>query len=61
MRPERIEQTHLYREIHEQPAVLQRMLQEADDEARRLAAAIHKRNITHVILAARGTRDNAGR
>ncbi len=61
MKPERIEQTHLYREIHEQPAVLQRMLQEADDEARRLAAAIHKRNITHVIIAARGTSDNAGR
>jgi glucosamine--fructose-6-phosphate aminotransferase (isomerizing) len=61
MRPETIEQTHLYREIHEQPAVLQRLLQESDDKARRLAAAIRQRDITHIVIAARGTSDNAGR
>lgn len=59
--PTSIEQTHLYREIHQQPAVLQRFLQKADGPARELAAAIKGHGVTHVVIAARGTSDNAGR
>ena len=57
----RIEETHLFREIHEQPETLQRLLDEADGPARELARALERRRITHVVIAARGTSDNAGR
>lgn len=53
--------THLYREIHEQPEVLQRFLVAADEPVRALAAAIQARDIGFVVIAARGTSDNAGR
>jgi glutamine---fructose-6-phosphate transaminase (isomerizing) len=53
--------TYLYREIHEQPAVLQRLLDKEGEKARALADLIRERNINHVIIAARGTSDNAGR
>ena len=56
-----IKETVLYREIHEQPQTLQRLLDEARDPARELAQAILQRAITHVVVAARGTSDNAGR
>ncbi len=51
----------LYREIHEQPEVLERLLSAERDTARQLAAAIRQRGVTHVVIAARGTSDNAGR
>lgn len=57
----RLETTHLYREIHEQPAVLRRFLNEQKEAVQELAQAIRQRNISHVIIAARGTSDNAGR
>ena len=53
--------THLYREIHEQPAVLERVLAQERPILAQLAAEIKKRAITHVVIAARGTSDNAGR
>lgn len=53
--------THLYREIHEQPAVLARLLAEERATAVRLAEAIRARGIEHVVIAARGTSDNAAR
>jgi glucosamine--fructose-6-phosphate aminotransferase (isomerizing) len=56
-----LETTHLYREIHEQPAVLQRFLHEQKGPVQELAQAIRQRDISHVIIAARGTSDNAGR
>jgi glucosamine--fructose-6-phosphate aminotransferase (isomerizing) len=56
-----IEQTHLFREIHEQPAVLTNVLQQETETIGRLAAEIQARQITHVVIAARGTSDNAGR
>ena len=56
-----LEQTHLYREIHEQPDVLRRLLDEEEATAQALADLIHGRNIEHVVIAARGTSDNAGR
>jgi glucosamine--fructose-6-phosphate aminotransferase (isomerizing) len=53
--------THLYREIHEQPEVLTRLLVNGRSVADRLAAAMRRREIDHVIIAARGTSDNAAR
>ncbi|MCX7852434.1 MAG: SIS domain-containing protein [Caldilineales bacterium] len=52
---------HLYREIHEQPEVLARLLENGRIVADRLAAAMRARQIDHVIIAARGTSDNAAR
>lgn len=54
-------QTNLYREIHEQPASLQRLLDEESATAYALADLFRARNIDHVVIAARGTSDNAGR
>lgn len=56
-----LSESHLYREIHEQPEVLRRFLTEADVSVRALAAAVHEREIGFVVIAARGTSDNAGR
>jgi glucosamine--fructose-6-phosphate aminotransferase (isomerizing) len=56
-----ITSTHLYQEIHEQPEVLTRLLQEDRSEAEALTREIRKRDISHVVIAARGTSDNAAR
>ena len=56
-----IQQTNLYREIHEQPDVLQRFLHEQQAPMQALVDAIHGRDIDYVVIAARGTSDNAGR
>lgn len=55
-----LQRAHLYREIHEQPAVLARLVREGA-AARDLAAAIKRRAVDHVVIAARGTSDNAAR
>jgi glucosamine--fructose-6-phosphate aminotransferase (isomerizing) len=57
----RIEETFLYREIHEQPQVLARLLEAEQGTACELAAEIRRREIGHVVIAARGTSDNAAR
>jgi glucosamine--fructose-6-phosphate aminotransferase (isomerizing) len=56
-----IKNTHLYQEIHEQPTVLERVLRHERPIIEQLAQAIKERDITHVVIAARGTSDNAGR
>ncbi len=56
-----IQETHLYREIHEQPSTLARLLEAEQGNIAALAHEIHTRRITHIIVAARGTSDNAGR
>lgn len=53
--------SHLYREIQEQPAAIEAILTNEKDTIQKLAAEIKAREITHVIIAARGTSDNAGR
>jgi glucosamine--fructose-6-phosphate aminotransferase (isomerizing) len=53
--------SYLYREIHEQPAVLQRVLDAEMENVRRLAGEIRRRNVRYVMIAGRGTSDNAGR
>ena len=47
-------------EIHEQPAVLSRVLQSQADPIRSIAAELKKQKVHSVLLAARGTSDNAG-
>ncbi len=56
-----LSESYLFQEIHEQPDVLQRLLAREMDTLRTLASALRERNITHVVIAARGTSDNAGR
>jgi glutamine---fructose-6-phosphate transaminase (isomerizing) len=53
--------SYLYQEIHEQPQVLSRFLTQAQETVRQLVAAIQQRPITHIVIAARGTSDNAAR
>ncbi|HET92216.1 MAG TPA: SIS domain-containing protein [Chloroflexi bacterium] len=53
--------SHLRREIHEQPAVLARLLDEQAATAARIAAAVRARDVRYAVLAARGTSDNAAR
>ncbi len=55
------ENSHLFREIHQQPQVLSRVVEQEQNAVRQLVAAIRQRRISHVVIAARGTSDNAGR
>jgi glucosamine--fructose-6-phosphate aminotransferase (isomerizing) len=50
----------LAEEIHEQPAVLSRLLQRQADTIREIARSIEEEEVHSVLLAARGTSDNAG-
>ena len=52
---------HLNREIHEQPQVLARLLDEQAGSAAQIAAAIRSRDVRYAVFAARGTSDNAAR
>ncbi len=54
-------QSYLYREIHEQPAVLEKLLAGERKSTAALAAAMRQRDVHYVLIAARGTSDNAGR
>ena len=51
----------LLSEIAEQPFVLERLLTEAAPEVEAIASAFRERGIHHVIIAARGSSDNAAR
>jgi glutamine---fructose-6-phosphate transaminase (isomerizing) len=54
-------ETHLYQEIHQQPAAIGRLLQHEAQSIQQLAQAIRQQAVTHVVIAARGTSDNAAR
>ena len=56
-----LEKSDLYREIHEQPDVTARLLQRERENAGALAAEMQRRGIGGVVIAARGTSDNAAR
>lgn len=56
-----MENSFLYKEIHEQPDVVENLLSTQLAAANRLTDAIQERGINHVLIAARGTSDNAGR
>ena len=51
----------LYQEIHQQPEVVRRFLAYQRDKVGQIAEQIQDRKITHIIIAARGTSDNAAR
>ena len=51
----------LYREIHEQPAVLEALLGGERRSVGALGDAVRRRDISFVLIAGRGTSDNAGR
>lgn len=53
--------TLLFQEIHQQPDVLRQLLAHEQATIQQLAQAIQQRGISHVIIAARGTSDNAAR
>jgi glutamine---fructose-6-phosphate transaminase (isomerizing) len=54
-------QTYLQEEIFEQPAVLERLIRLESDRVSTLVNEIVKRKISQILIAARGTSDNAGR
>jgi glucosamine--fructose-6-phosphate aminotransferase (isomerizing) len=56
-----IKQSHLFQEIYEQPKVLNQVLERESTVIGHLAEVIKQRQITHVVIAARGTSDNAAR
>ena len=56
-----LEDTYLYKEINEQPQVLNSVLENERQAVEGLAAEIKRRDIHAVTIAARGTSDNAGR
>jgi len=51
---------HMLREIHEQPEAIQQTLQSEGDRIAEVAEVLRERRPRFVILAARGTSDNAG-
>ena len=56
-----IQNSFLYKEIFEQPEAVARLLSHEWSTVKALAREIKQRDIHHVIIAARGTSDNAGR
>ncbi len=56
-----LDQTKLFQEVHEQPQALTRLMDTQTGVIQGLATEIRERQIDHVIIAARGTSDNAGR
>jgi glucosamine--fructose-6-phosphate aminotransferase (isomerizing) len=56
-----LKDSFLYQEIHEQPAVLANLIDRELDHIQRIAAELRQRRLTHTLIAARGTSDNAGR
>ena len=53
--------SNLAKEIHEQPQALSRLLDTQVVAIQQLAEAIQRRQITHIVIAARGSSDNAAR
>jgi len=51
--------SHLYDEIHEQPEVIARLVSEESETIAHIAAALQQRQIRYILIAARGTSDNA--
>lgn len=56
-----IEDTALYREIHQQPDVLRQLFKREKERVDCLADEMTRRGIASVMIAARGTSDNAAR
>ncbi|MCD6291287.1 MAG: SIS domain-containing protein [Anaerolineae bacterium] len=52
--------SYLDQEIHEQPRVIERLLEATQRTIEKLAAAMRDRDVRYIMIAARGTSDNAG-
>ena len=61
MKRKSLDQTFLYKEIFEQPAVIKRLVSQEVNAINILVQAIREKGITQVVIAARGTSDNAAR
>lgn len=57
----KLDSSHLYQEIHAQPTVLEDLFRTERANIQRIGAALQQRRVTNVLIAARGTSDNAGR
>jgi len=55
------EKSLLYQEIHQQPDVLRRLLKQEQSHMQAWAQEIGRRGIHQVVIAGRGTSDNAAR
>src|SRR3972149_3285435 len=53
--------TLLHEEIHQQPSVIRALLDQEAGRARTIAAALKAKDPRYVVLAARGSSDNAAR
>lgn len=53
--------TLMHKEIFEQPAVVETLLKEETGRLRKIAAALRRREVRFVVIAARGSSDNAAR
>jgi glucosamine--fructose-6-phosphate aminotransferase (isomerizing) len=53
--------SHLHVEIHEQPQVLARLIDEEWESIESVAKEIRRRGVRYIVIAARGTSDNAAR
>jgi glucosamine--fructose-6-phosphate aminotransferase (isomerizing) len=51
--------SHLYDEIHEQPEVIARLISAESHTAARISGELRQRPIRYILIAARGTSDNA--
>lgn len=56
-----IENTYIYKEIHQQPELIEKLVSQPLIPILNIVDVVQKRKIKHVFIAARGTSDNAGR
>lgn len=56
-----LENSHLYKEINQQPQVLQAMMDKELPAIKQIAATVKAKSADYVMIAARGTSDNAAR
>ena len=58
-RPNNMHKTHMLREIQEQPQVIGDVLHKTHDAVRQLAEEVKRRDVSLIVIAARGTSDHA--
>ncbi len=56
-----LKESYLYKEIHQQPDVIVRLIDESSQAVYRLCDAVQQRGIQQIVIVARGSSDNAGR
>lgn len=56
-----LEDSYLYREIYQQPDTLRHLIEAEAEHTAQLAATIRRNRVDNIVIAARGSSDNAGR